>query len=82
VRRVEGATVSDGLADLLPASGNGQPGRIPGGEACPRSGWWFTPAMADSRRFFQQGELFPDATGSAYGATFWQWDRNQNDPSL
>ncbi|WP_231105990.1 hypothetical protein [Ralstonia pseudosolanacearum] len=35
VRRVEGATVADGLADLLPQSRHRPSGRAPGGDACP-----------------------------------------------
>ena len=40
---------------------------------CPKEGWWFTPAKADSRRHFTQGETMPDL-GSAWGSTIWQWD--------
>jgi hypothetical protein len=43
---------------------------------CPREGFWFTPAQADSRRFFKAGELMPEAGGD-YGTTIWQWDENQ-----
>ena len=83
VRRVDGATVADGLTDLLPAaSGNRLTGRVAGQQVCPRSGWWYTPAIANSRRYFQQGEVFPDAAGTEYGATIWQWDRAQTDPQL
>ena len=44
---------------------------------CPKEGWWFTPAKADSRRHFKQGETMPDL-GSAWGSTIWQWDENQS----
>ncbi|APF89522.1 hypothetical protein HI806_24410 (plasmid) [Ralstonia solanacearum] len=81
VRRVEGATVADGLADLLPQSRHRPSGRAPGGDACPRSGWWFTPAAANSRRHFQQGDVMPIVT-SDYGSTIWQWDSDQSDPKL
>ncbi|NWC08543.1 hypothetical protein HX776_06860 [Pseudomonas agarici] len=40
------------------------------GEACPKSGWWFTPARLNSRRYFQQGATFPAIEGSDYGETF------------
>ena len=43
---------------------------------CPKEGWWFTPAKADSRRHFKQGETMPDL-GSDWGSTIWQWDENQ-----
>lgn len=49
---------------------------IPAGQVCPESGWWFTPAKADSRRLFKQGEIMPDLD-SAWGSTIWQWDENQ-----
>lgn len=49
---------------------------IPASQACPESGYWFTPAKADSRRHFKQGETMPDL-GSAWGSTIWQWDENQ-----
>ena len=44
---------------------------------CPKEGWWFTPAKADSRRHFKQGDTMPDL-GSAWGSTIWQWDDNQS----
>ena len=50
--------------------------RAPAGEPCPREGWWFTPARANSRRHFAVGELMPDVGGD-YGATIWQWDEQQ-----
>jgi len=52
----------------------------PGGEACPKSGWWFTPAKVGSRRYFEAGEAMPVIEGSDYGATFWQWDTDQTGP--
>ncbi|AXV79139.1 MULTISPECIES: hypothetical protein [Ralstonia solanacearum species complex] len=81
VRRVEGATVADGLADLLPQSRHRPSGRAPGGDACPRTGWWFTPAAANSRRHFQQGDVMPIVT-SDYGSAIWQWDADQGEPKL
>ncbi|MGF6094876.1 hypothetical protein [Pseudomonas sp. 18175] len=52
------------------------------GELCPKSGWWFTPAKANSRRYIQQGIAFPAIEGSDYGTTFWQWSPDQSAPSL
>jgi hypothetical protein len=51
--------------------------RIAAGETCPETGFYFTPARPDSRRLFQQGDVMP-AFETAYGATIWQWDNNQN----
>ncbi|WKZ87131.1 hypothetical protein N5B55_20425 [Ralstonia pickettii] len=81
VRRVSGSTVADGLADLLPQSRYRPAGRAPSGDACPRSGWWFTPAATNSRRYFQQGEVMP-TIASDYGSTIWQWDADQSEPKL
>lgn len=50
--------------------------RVPAGEACPETGFYFTPAKTDSRRLFEKGELMP-SVGSDYGRTIWQWDDNQ-----
>jgi hypothetical protein len=53
-----------------------------GGEPCPRTGWWFTPALTGSRRYFKQDEVMPIIEGSDYGSTFWQWDVDQSAPKL
>ena len=47
--------------------------RCEGGEACPKSGYWITPAKSGSRRYFQQGTSMPEVV-SDYGSTIWQWD--------
>jgi hypothetical protein len=52
-------------------------GRIEAGSRCPESGYYFSPALATSRRKFHLGELMPDL-GSEYGLTIWQWDQNQS----
>jgi tetratricopeptide (TPR) repeat protein len=49
--------------------------RINGGNPCPKSGYWFTPAQVNSLRHFEKGEIMP-VLGSDYGDTVWQWDRN------
>lgn len=50
--------------------------RCESGERCPREGWWFTPAVQDSRRFFKLGEVMPKLS-TDYGQTIWQWDALQ-----
>ena len=50
--------------------------RFEAGTQCLASGFYFTPANAESRRLFNVGETFPDEK-SAYGATIWQWDDRQ-----
>lgn len=54
---------------------------IPGGYLCPEAGWWFTPAQANSRHYFKQGEVMP-SVGGDYGDTFWQWSPDQSAPTL
>lgn len=44
--------------------------------------WWYTPAKVDSRRYFKQGEVFPQIVKSDYGDTFWIWDRDQTPRTL
>lgn len=46
--------------------------RCEAGQACPHEGWWFTPAVPDSRRFFKLGEVMPKHQAD-YGMTIWQW---------
>ncbi len=50
--------------------------RCPAGDACPKAGYWMTPAKADSRRPFKAGEIMP-SLGGDYGDTIWQWDERQ-----
>lgn len=47
-----------------------------GGNVCKRSGFYFTPASVNSRRFFSEDEIFPILDVS-YGKTIWQWDESQ-----
>jgi hypothetical protein len=53
----------------------------PAGLPCPESGFWFTPAKSNSRRYFTQGEVLPDFK-TDFGSTIWQWDNNQSPPKL
>jgi hypothetical protein len=41
-------------------------------QPCPRDGEWETPAQANSRRRFTQGEVMPSVAAD-YGQTIWQW---------
>jgi hypothetical protein len=47
--------------------------RIVAGEPCSKTGYWFTPAQANSRRHFQQGEIMPSFSESKWGDTIWYW---------
>lgn len=55
-----------------PVSGT-QVERVDAGQACVKTGYWFTPAKADSRRYFSQGEVMPKFTDSLWGDTIWYW---------
>ncbi|UZA70722.1 PoNi-like cognate immunity protein [Pseudomonas viridiflava] len=56
---------------------NGEAGsqinRIVAGEPCTKTGYWFTPAQANSRRYFHQGEIMPSISDSTWGDTLWYW---------
>ncbi|KPW84045.1 PoNe immunity protein domain-containing protein [Pseudomonas syringae pv. coryli] len=56
---------------------NGEAGsqinRIVAGDPCTKTGYWFTPAQANSRRHFQQGEIMPSISDSTWGDTLWYW---------
>lgn len=54
---------------------------VPAGSPCPETGWWYTPAQANSRRYFKEGAVMP-SVGGDYGDTFWQWSPDQSAPSL
>ena len=69
---------------LLPLQGmaSHDPLRIPAGKNATQSGYWFTPAKQNSRRYFKLGDALPEIESSSYGATFWQLSPDQSDPSL
>ncbi len=77
------------LVERIADSGGGIPGtetvitqanaglRCEAKQPCPQTGWWFTPAKADSRRRFKQGETMPEFQ-TDYGMTVWYWDGQQD----
>ena len=71
--------VSQPAAQAMPASALHL--RCEAGQACPKDGYWITPAKSGSRRFFSQGTPMPEIA-SDYGSTIWQWDSDQSDPKL
>jgi hypothetical protein len=50
--------------------------RVAAGRPCPETGFYFTPARADSRKLFKEGDVMPNV-GADYGTTIWQRDLNQ-----
>jgi len=68
---------TDALQDApAPSPAEPQRRRLAAGERCPESGFYFTPASSGSRRRFEVGDIMP-GFDSTYGATFWQWDKDQ-----
>lgn len=51
--------------------------RVPAGQPCLRTGYWFTPAAPKSRQRFEQGQIMPDLHNPAFD-TIWQWDKRQD----
>jgi hypothetical protein len=74
---LEYARALDDQTPLIPQPSDNSRLRVPGGEACPQTGYWTTPAQQDSRRFFPAGQILPIFEHSAYGATIWQWSEEQ-----
>ena len=50
--------------------------RVPGGQPCTQSGYWFTPADGGQRKKFNQGDVMPNAQ-SDYGSMIWYWSPEQ-----
>ena len=46
-----------------------QVGRVDSGQPCSKQGYWFTPAQANSRRYFKQGEIMPNVDDSRWSDT-------------
>jgi len=51
--------------------------RVPGGEICPKAGYYFSPAKSDSLRWFENGEIMPNFD-TQYDLVIWQWDNSQS----
>jgi len=51
--------------------------RIEGGQPCPQTGFWETPAKLHSRSHFEQGQVMPVFDDAAYGETIWYWSEEQ-----
>lgn len=49
--------------------------RCEAGNACPKSGYWSSPAYQQGDRHFTQGEIMPHIEGNQWGATIWQFIR-------
>ena len=51
--------------------------RVVAGNPCTRTGFWLTPARANSRAAFTRGDIMPAVENSDYGITIWQWAESQ-----
>jgi hypothetical protein len=49
------------------------PGRVSANNPCPKTGYWFSSAQSESKRYFNQGEIMPEFKGSSWGSTIWYW---------
>ncbi|MFK3990878.1 MULTISPECIES: hypothetical protein [unclassified Psychrobacter] len=49
-------------------------GRCPANQPCPKSGYWFTQAKANSRAYFKQDDIMPDYPNNNWGEVIWQFD--------
>lgn len=47
--------------------------RLQSGSICNRAGFWFTPAIVNSRQRFELGQVMPNDPDSPFGLIFWQW---------
>jgi hypothetical protein len=75
---VDFARVMDGVAESSSmAKADLSRLRVDGGQPCPQTGYWTTPAQQHSRRLFTMGEIMPTFERSAYGATIWQLSEEQ-----
>ena len=52
-------------------------GRCPANQPCPKSGYWFTQAKANSRAYFKQGDIMPDYPNNQWGEVIWQFEGEQ-----
>lgn len=75
VEQVDGEDVDSGLVweDAFDHTG---PTRLAAGDQCKVSGFYYSAANPDSRRYFQAGETMPSLE-TDYGDTYWQWDNRQ-----
>ncbi len=49
-------------------------GRCLPNQPCPKSGYWFTQAKADSRAYFEKGDIMPDYPNNNWGEVIWQFE--------
>lgn len=45
--------------------------KVLGGETCPQTGEWYSPANNMEKRYFEQGEIMPEIENNSWGETIW-----------
>ncbi|ENZ1200571.1 type VI immunity family protein [Acinetobacter baumannii] len=45
--------------------------KVLGGEICPKTGEWYSPANNMKKRYFTEGEIMPEIEDNAWGETIW-----------
>lgn len=45
--------------------------KVLGGETCPQTGEWYSPANNMEKRYFEQGEMMPEIENNSWGETIW-----------
>ncbi|HGW3737224.1 DUF3396 domain-containing protein [Acinetobacter baumannii] len=48
--------------------------KVLGGEICPKTGEWYSPANNMEKRYFTEGEIMPEIEDNAWGETIWYLD--------
>ncbi|RKG30468.1 hypothetical protein D7V20_18995 [Acinetobacter rongchengensis] len=48
-----------------------------GGEPCPKTGYWTTPARPGTRRYFTQGEVLPTLPNADWGIVYWYFSSEE-----
>ena len=47
--------------------------KVKGGEPCPQTGYWQTPARPDLRQYFEEGDILPIFSELDWGEVYWYW---------
>jgi Immunity protein 74 len=77
--RAKGTVVEVEGSDEAAATSAAVRESVRGGLQCPDTGFWTTGSRIKSRRYFFQGEAFPDFE-SQFGLVVWHWDPDQDSP--
>ncbi|MDM1493751.1 PoNe immunity protein domain-containing protein [Acinetobacter indicus] len=48
--------------------------KIKGGDKCPKTGYWTTPAQPNERQYFDRGDILPMLSEQDWGEVYWYFD--------